>query len=87
VKWFTALTAIGDYFEQILGERPMRREMSAGPAYAALTLAAAAALLFVLGRNGGLYSETQRRTFADIGTKADAMAVAIAENPSAMVPP
>jgi hypothetical protein len=65
----------------------MRTEMSAGPAYVALTLAAAAALLSVLDRNGGLYTETLRLSLADIATKADALAGAIAANPSTMIPP
>lgn len=65
----------------------MRGEISAGPAYVALILAAAAALLSVMDRNGGLYIETQRLSLADIASKADALAGAIAENPSAMIPP
>jgi hypothetical protein len=88
VTWFTAITAIGGYRRQkILVERPMREEMSAGPAYVALILAAAAALLSVLDRNGALYPETQRLPLADIAPKAAAIAGAIAENPSAMIPP
>lgn len=47
----------------------MRGEMSAGPAYVALILAAAAALLSVLGRNGGLYPETQRLPLAGIALR------------------
>lgn len=65
----------------------MHGEMSAGPAYVALILAAAAALLSVLDRNGGLYPETQRLSLAEIAPKADALAGAIAEHPSAMIPP
>jgi hypothetical protein len=53
----------------------MRGGMSAGPAYVALILAAAAALLFVL------------LPLADIVPKANAIAGAIAENPSVMIPP
>jgi hypothetical protein len=88
VTWFTAITAIGGYCpEKMLWEQPMRREMSAGPAYVALILAAAAALLSVLNRNGDVYPETQRLSFADIAPKADALAGAIAENPSVMIPP
>jgi hypothetical protein len=73
--------------EKMLWEQPMRREMSASPVYVALILAAAAALLSVLNRNGGLYPETQRLSLADIAPKADALAGAIAENSSAMIPP
>jgi hypothetical protein len=65
----------------------MHREISVGPTYVALILATAAALLSVLDRSGGLYPETQRLSLVDIATKADALAGAIAENPSAMIPP
>jgi hypothetical protein len=65
----------------------MRGEMSAGPVYVSLILAAAAALLSNLDRNGGLYPESQRLSLADIAPKADALAGAIAEHPSVMIPP
>jgi len=66
----------------------MRGEMSAGPVYVSLILAAAAAaLLSYLDRNGGLYPESQRLSLADIAPKADALAGAIAEHPSVMIPP
>jgi hypothetical protein len=88
VKWFTAIIAIDGYCRQkILEERPMRGNMAAGPAYVALILAAAAVLLSAPNRNGGLYSETQRLLLTDIAPKADAIAGAIAENPSVMIPP
>lgn len=65
----------------------MRGEISAGSVYVALTLAATAALLSVLDRNGGIYHETQRLSLADIAQKAGVLAGAIAENPSVMIPP
>jgi hypothetical protein len=65
----------------------MRGEISAGPVYVALTLAATAALLSVPDRNAITYYEMQRLSLADIAPRADALAGAIAENPSAMIPP
>jgi hypothetical protein len=88
VKCFSAITAIGGYCrEKILEERAMRGKMPTDPTYVALILAAAVALLSVRDRNGGLYPEMQRLLLTDIASKADAIAGAIAENPSAMIPP
>ena len=85
---FTAIIAISGYCrEKISGERPMRGEMSPGPVYVALILAAAATLLSDLDRKGSVYPETQLLSLADIAPKADALAGAIAEHPSAMIPP
>jgi hypothetical protein len=85
--WVTETTAIGGYGrETIIGERPMRWEMSAGPAYVALILAAVAALLSAPDGKAILNLETQQ-VLAGSAPKLDAIARAMAENPSAMIPP